>query len=630
MFSFAQLRYFSPKVVKQVRTNRLAKHDWRVRSLLRLEGRKYSESGYACNAITGFAVLASAMLLVMLAQADRDVSYWRPLSRLDLACGLLLLFECAAATAPQPFQRRADARLMRLSWLCPALLRWAARTGLHLALHVRPSAVKLDDPRERSTNAQPLARKGTMSSRKNTASAAALRDAAAKAVTGVKKSAKVYVHEYPKPKDFKSALSEVDDLRMPGIMWLYVDGVASCSHCFAAILSIFNLLGIGDGVGIEILACARLFRLISLSRHYPTSEMLLDVLSQSVDALKWPFYFLLVSSVFFGAALFYAELLVAPDTTEITSLADGIYFMWVSFSTVGYGDITPSTTVGKLITSFGLAVGMIWFAMPITLVGSTFEHEWTRRSVRTLAEVLQNELLENDQMTHGLYHRFMAIDVNKSGFVDEEEFGQFLDSHSALRHLTPTQRRAIFQILDPNHDGTISYHELCNAVFPTLDHIAISQHQAHYQDNRVDKEDTTTDLLDEVSSKLVTSAGGGQQESVPGGGASPSRLAIRRDRSPSWRSPCMASSSTGCKQRVSLVDDSSTGAANGDADEVINFTVGGDANASQLAELQAQVQKGNGQMAELRAQVEAGHGQVAQLQQRLDEVLAALHELKRA
>ena len=104
MFSFAQLRYFSPKVVKQVRTNRLAKHDWRVRSLLRLEGRKYSESGYACNAITGFAVLASAMLLVMLAQADRDVSYWRPLSRLDLACGLLLLFECAAATAPQPFQ----------------------------------------------------------------------------------------------------------------------------------------------------------------------------------------------------------------------------------------------------------------------------------------------------------------------------------------------------------------------------------------------------------------------------------------------------------------------------------------------------------------------------------------------
>ena len=32
----------------------------------------------------------------------------------------------------------------------------------------------------------------------------------------------------------------------------------------------------------------------------------------------------------------------------------------------------------------------------------------------------------------------------------------------------------------------------------------------------------------------------------------------------------------------------------------------------------------------LRAQVEAGHGQVAQLQQRLDEVLAALHELKKA
>lgn len=563
------------------------------------------------------------MLLVILARADRNVSYWEPLSRLDLACSVLLVCECVAAPASPMTRKSLPHALLKVASRC---LRWAARTCLHVALHIRPCEVKLDYPKVHPKSLTPQGTKRTIS-RKNTASAAALREAAAKAVSSAKKAAKVYVHEYPMLKDSKSALSEVDDHRMPGVMWLYVDGFASCSHCFAATLSVFNLLGLGDSVGIEMLSCARLLRLISLTRHYPTSEILLDVLTQSVDALKWPFYFLLVSSVFFGAALFYIELLVAPDTTEITSLADGIYFMWVSFSTVGYGDITPSSTLGKLITSFGLAVGMIWFAMPITLVGSTFEHEWARRNVRTVAEALQTELLENDQMTHGLYHRYMQIDADKSGCLDEAEFAQFLKSHRALRHITPTQSRAIFQILDPNNDGTISYLELCIAVFPTLDHTAISEHQTYYRVESFDKKDVTRELLDEVSSKLVMSAGGAQQTSGPGSGAAPSPFAVRSDNGKgdssfgfSGLARDQSSSASGCKQRVAIGDESS----NGDAE------ANGDANASQLAELRAQVQQGNGQMADLRAQVEAGHGQVAQLQQRLDEVLAALHELKRA
>ena len=64
---------------------------------------------------------------------------------------------------------------------------------------------------------------------------------------------------------------------------------------------------------------------------------------------------------------------------------------------------------------------------------------------------------------------FLKIDLDGSGELDEDEFWTFLSSHSRLQWLSQTQSRAVFQILDPNHGGTVSYKELAKAVFPKLD-----------------------------------------------------------------------------------------------------------------------------------------------------------------
>ena len=74
-------------------------------------------------------------------------------------------------------------------------------------------------------------------------------------------------------------------------------------------------------------------------RHYPTAEIVFDVLLQSSDALRYPMYFLCLSSVFMGTLVFYCEVLLEPETTQLRTLGDAMYFMWVSFSTVGYGDM---------------------------------------------------------------------------------------------------------------------------------------------------------------------------------------------------------------------------------------------------------------------------------------------------
>ena len=100
--------------------------------------------------------------------------------------------------------------------------------------------------------------------------------------------------------------------------------------------------------------------------------------------------------------MFYAELLLAPDTGEFDTLGNAIWFGIVTFSTVGYGDFSPTTWLGKIFSTLGIASGMLWFAMPITIVGTSFQNEWDARNLRVFAEALQTELLEQNLMTHDL------------------------------------------------------------------------------------------------------------------------------------------------------------------------------------------------------------------------------------
>ncbi|POM81451.1 Voltage-gated Ion Channel (VIC) Superfamily, partial [Phytophthora palmivora] len=58
--------------------------------------------------------------------------------------------------------------------------------------------------------------------------------------------------------------------------------------------------------------------------------------------------------------------------TIITDMLHSTWFSLVSFTTVGYGDLHPRTSLGKLVDIVGMIFSSCYTAMPLTLVGGQF------------------------------------------------------------------------------------------------------------------------------------------------------------------------------------------------------------------------------------------------------------------
>ena len=64
-------------------------------------------------------------------------------------------------------------------------------------------------------------------------------------------------------------------------------------------------------------------------------------------------------------------------------------------TTVGYGDITPATTLGRLIAVFTMFSGIIIVALPITVIGANFEKQYEK-------QFFQDEIVSSCTTDQGL------------------------------------------------------------------------------------------------------------------------------------------------------------------------------------------------------------------------------------
>ena len=78
-------------------------------------------------------------------------------------------------------------------------------------------------------------------------------------------------------------------------------------------------------------------------------------------------YSLVVSEVLIGELMFICFGGVAISFVEERSLEESLYFSFITALSIGYGDIVPQTTVGRIISVFIGLVGMIFIGLTVAV-----------------------------------------------------------------------------------------------------------------------------------------------------------------------------------------------------------------------------------------------------------------------
>lgn len=130
------------------------------------------------------------------------------------------------------------------------------------------------------------------------------------------------------------------------------------------------------GFDLRVLRSLRLLRIVQLAKtgRYSRSLRLLGrVVTSRREELLLTLGITLILLVICSTLMFYVENGAQPD--RFTDIPSAMWWGVATLTTVGYGDISPITPLGKLIGAIVAMLGIGLFALPAGLLGSGFIEE---------------------------------------------------------------------------------------------------------------------------------------------------------------------------------------------------------------------------------------------------------------
>jgi len=138
-----------------------------------------------------------------------------------------------------------------------------------------------------------------------------------------------------------------------------------------------SYLGIFFGIDLRVLRIFRLFRLLKLARYSQALQALIGVLAAERSSLFASLILLLATVCLEGELMHIVEGGVQPD--KLGTMPNAMYWAITTLTTVGYGDITPVTPLGKLIAGATMITGLALFALPVGIIANGFVTGLSRR-----------------------------------------------------------------------------------------------------------------------------------------------------------------------------------------------------------------------------------------------------------
>lgn len=170
------------------------------------------------------------------------------------------------------------------------------------------------------------------------------------------------------------------------LRWITADCNSDKNKIVAFLLYPFSLMAIIDLISIlpsitilnqgfkllrllRMFRALRVFRAFKLVRYSKNATIIIKVFKRQKNALSYVMVLAIAYIVISALIIFNVE----PDS--FNSFFDAIYWATVSLTTVGYGDIYPVTTIGRVITMISSLFGIAIIALPAGIITAGYMDE---------------------------------------------------------------------------------------------------------------------------------------------------------------------------------------------------------------------------------------------------------------
>ena len=180
-------------------------------------------------------------------------------------------------------------------------------------------------------------------------------------------------------------------------------------------------------IDLRFLRVFRVFRIFKLTRYSNAMTMLLRVLREESSSFFAAFSILTIVLITAASGIYLIEHDVQPEA--FGSIPAAMWWATATLTTVGYGDVTPITPLGKLFGGLITVVGMGMVALPAGILASGFSAQLKKnRSLyrHKLIESLQDGVIDADEK--------QQLDVLRRELgITEQEAQSLLYTHNQQR-----------------------------------------------------------------------------------------------------------------------------------------------------------------------------------------------------
>ena len=120
---------------------------------------------------------------------------------------------------------------------------------------------------------------------------------------------------------------------------------------------------------LRMIKAFRVFRVFKALRYSRSVEIIVNVLKRSKESL------VAVGTLAVAYILIAALVIFNVEPESFNSFFDAIYWATVSLTTVGYGDIYPITTIGRIVTMVSSIFGIAIVALPAGIITAGYMNE---------------------------------------------------------------------------------------------------------------------------------------------------------------------------------------------------------------------------------------------------------------